>query len=82
MERGASPKNTGAGCDGLSATIKTKGVCDVVRPTKSKTGPVVKLSVTVSPESGAKLAAYCKKNDRAASWVVDKLIALYVGKLP
>ena len=54
----------------------------MVRPTKSKTGPVVKLSVTVSPESGAKLAAYCKKNDRAASWVVDKLIALYVGKLP
>ena len=54
----------------------------MVRPTKSKQGPAVKLSVTVSPESAAKLDAYCKKNDRAASWVVDKLIARYVGKLP
>ena len=82
MERGASPKNTGAGCDGLSATTKTKGVCDVVRPMKSKTGKAVKLSVSVSPEAAAKLDAYCKKNDRGASWVVDKLITLYVGKLP
>lgn len=42
----------------------------------------MKLSVTVSPESAAKLQRYCKKNDRGASWVVDKLIARYVEKLP
>ena len=54
----------------------------MVRPTKSPKGVAVKLSVTVSPESAAKLAAYCKKNDRPVSWVVDKLITRYVEKLP
>jgi hypothetical protein len=54
----------------------------VVRPTKSKQGAAVKISVSISPESAAKLEAYCKKNDRGASWVVDKLIARYLGKLP
>ncbi len=54
----------------------------MVRPTKSKLGAAVKISVSISPESATKLDAYCKKNDRGASWVVDKLIARYVEKLP
>jgi hypothetical protein len=54
----------------------------VVRPTKSAKGAAVKLSVTVSPESAAKLEAYCTKKDRGPSWVVDKLIARYLEKLP
>jgi len=49
---------------------------------KSKAGAAVKLSVSVSPESAVKLDAYCKKNDRGPSWVVDKLIARYLSKLP
>jgi hypothetical protein len=59
-----------------------KGVCEVARPTKSKRGAAVKLSVTVSPESAAKLEAYCRKNDRGRSWVIEKLIARYLEKLP
>lgn len=54
----------------------------MVRPTKSKQGAAVKISVSISPEAAAKLEAYCKKNDRGASWVVDKLIARYMEKLP
>ena len=54
----------------------------MVRPTQSAKGAAVKFAVSVSPESWAKLEAYCKKNDRGASWVVDKLIARYVEKLP
>ena len=54
----------------------------MTRTTKSPKGAVVKLSISVSPESAAKLEAYCKKHDRGASWVVDKLIARYVDKLP
>lgn len=54
----------------------------MVRPTKSKVGGVVKISASISPESAAKLDAYCKKHDRGPSWVVDKLIARYLGKLP
>ena len=54
----------------------------MARPMKSKAGPAVKLSITVSPECAAKLDSYCKKNDRAVSWVIDKLLALYIGKLP
>lgn len=33
----------------------------MVRPTKSKVGGVAKISVSISPESAAKLDAYCKK---------------------
>jgi len=54
----------------------------MVRPTKSKQGTATKISVSISPESAAKLEAYCKKNDRGPSWVVDKLIARYMEKLP
>ena len=54
----------------------------MVRPTKSKQGAAVKLSVTVSPESAAKLEAYCRKKERPRSWVIDKLIARYLEKLP
>ena len=54
----------------------------MVRPLKSPKGAAVKLSVSVSPESAAKLETYSNKNDRGPSWVVDKLIARYLGKMP
>lgn len=54
----------------------------MVRPTKSAKGAAVKFAVSVSPESWAKLEAYCRKNDRPRSWVIDKLIARYLEKLP
>jgi hypothetical protein len=54
----------------------------MVRPTKSPEGAVVKFAVSVSPESWVKLEAYCRKNDRPRSWVIDKLIARYLEKLP
>jgi predicted transcriptional regulator len=54
----------------------------MVRPTKSPKGVAVKISVSISPDSAAKLDAYCTKRDRGPSWVVDKLIARYLGKLP
>jgi hypothetical protein len=53
----------------------------MVRPTKSPKGAAVKFAVSVSPESSAKLEAYCRKNDRPRSWVIDKLIARYLEKL-
>ena len=81
MESGADSTNSSAGCLSIAPQPKLKG-CKMTRPMKSKNGPAVKLSITISPESAAKLTAYCKKNDRAVSWVIDKLLALYIDKLP
>ncbi len=53
----------------------------MTRPTKSPKGPVVKLSVSLSPEAAAKLARYCEHNERGNSWVFEKLITLYLEKL-
>ena len=54
----------------------------MVRPTKSLKGVAVKFTVSVSPESWEKLEAYCRKNDRPRSWVIDKLIARFLARLP
>lgn len=54
----------------------------MVRPRNSELGAAVKISVSISPESAAKLERYCEKKDRQRSWVIDKLIARYVDKLP
>jgi hypothetical protein len=54
----------------------------MTRPTKSTKGPVVKLSVSVSPEAAAKLEKYCQRNERGKSWVFEKLITLFLDKLP
>ena len=54
----------------------------MTRPTKSTKGPVVKLSVSVSPEAAAKLEKYCQSKERGKSWVFEKLITLFLDKLP
>jgi predicted transcriptional regulator len=54
----------------------------MVRPTNSPKGVTVKWSITVSPESAAKMETYCDKKDRQRSWVIDQLIARYLEKLP
>jgi hypothetical protein len=54
----------------------------MTRPTKSTKGPVVKLSVSISPEATAKLEKYCQRKERGKSWVFEKLISLYLDKLP
>jgi predicted transcriptional regulator len=43
---------------------------------------VQRFTISISPEAAAKLEAYCKKKDRQRSWVIDKLVSLYVDKLP
>jgi hypothetical protein len=53
----------------------------MVRPTRSPKGKAMKFAVSVSPESWVKLESYCHKNDRQRSWVIDKLIARYLGRL-
>lgn len=54
----------------------------MVRTTKSPKGPVQRFTVSISPETAAKLERYCEENDRPRSWVLDKLVGLYVDKLP
>jgi predicted DNA-binding protein len=53
----------------------------MTRPTKSAKGPVVKLSVSISPEAAAKLEAFCKRNERGKSWVLEKLITDHLDKM-
>jgi len=43
---------------------------------------VQRFTVSISPEAAAKLEAYCKKKERPRSWAIDKLVSLYVDKLP
>ena len=54
----------------------------MTRSTKNPEGPVTRLSVSVSPEIAAKLDAYCEKKERPRSWVIEKLIARYLEKMP
>lgn len=54
----------------------------MTRKSKSPKGFVERYSVSLSPEASAKLNAYCKRSERGPSWVVDKLITLYLEKLP
>ena len=44
-------------------------------------GPVVRLSISISPEAAAKLEKFCQRNERGRSWVFEKLIELYLDKL-
>jgi len=54
----------------------------MTRRRKSPKGLVKRYSVSLSPEASAKLDAYCKRRERGPSWVVEKLITLYLEKLP
>ena len=53
----------------------------MVRPTRSPRGAAVKFTVSVSPESWAKLEAYCRKNERPRSWVIEKALQAHLTKL-
>jgi len=53
----------------------------MTRPTKSKLGTVSKVTVSISPETAARLEAYCQKNERPRSWVVEKALQAYLTKL-
>jgi predicted transcriptional regulator len=53
----------------------------MTRTPRSKLGIVSKLSVSVSPETAARLEAYCQKNERPRSWVVEKALQAYLTKL-
>jgi hypothetical protein len=54
----------------------------MTRPTKSLKGKVKIVSVSLMPETAAKLEKYCRTHERGRSWVVEKLINLYLEKLP
>jgi predicted transcriptional regulator len=45
---------------------------------------VSKFNISLSPETFGKLEAYCRKNERPRSWVIEKALAAYLKreKLP
>jgi len=53
----------------------------MTRETKSPKGKVKVVSVSLTPEAATKLEKYCERNERGKSWVVDKLIMLFLEKL-
>ena len=46
----------------------------MARPTKSKAGPVKRISVSLSPEAYAILQAASKRLDRTQTWLLEQLI--------
>ena len=54
----------------------------MVKTARSPKGKVKVLSVSLSPEAVAKLERYCQKHERPRSWVFEKLVTLYLEKLP
>lgn len=52
----------------------------MTRTPKSPLGKVSKFNVSLSPETAARLQAYCQKNERPRSWVVEKAVAAYLKK--
>jgi predicted transcriptional regulator len=53
----------------------------MTRTPRSKLGVVDKISVSLSPETAARLETYCQKNERPRSWVVEKALRAYLTKL-
>ncbi len=54
----------------------------MTRKSRSPKGTVSKFTVSLSPEATERLEDYCRRNERPRSWVVEKLITLYLEKLP
>lgn len=54
----------------------------MARTTRSPKGATQKFSISLSPETAAKLERYCKKRERQRSWVIEKLVSVYLEKLP
>jgi predicted transcriptional regulator len=53
----------------------------MTRTPRSEQGTVSKFSVSLSPETAARLESYCQKNERPRSWVIEKALAVYLTKL-
>ena len=53
----------------------------MTRAPRSKLGVVDKVTVSLSPETSARLETYCQKNERPRSWVVEKALQTYFAKL-
>lgn len=53
----------------------------MTRTPRSTLGTVSKLSVSISPETAGRLIAYCERNERPRSWVVEKALQAYLTKL-
>ena len=53
----------------------------MTRTPKSELGKVSKFCVSLSPEATAKLEGFCQKYERPRSWVLEKLVTLYLDKL-
>ena len=53
----------------------------MTRSPRSELGKVSKFNVSLSPETAARLEAYCQKNERPRSWVVEKALQAYLTKL-
>jgi len=47
---------------------------------RSPKGTVTKFCISLSPETTARLATYCQKNERPRSWVVEKALQAYLTK--
>jgi predicted transcriptional regulator len=53
----------------------------MTRKPKSKLGRVFKCNVSISPETAARLEAYCRKHERPRSWVVEKALKAHLTRL-
>jgi predicted transcriptional regulator len=53
----------------------------MTRSPRSELGRVFKCNVSLSPETATRLEAYCQKNERPRSWVVEKALQVYLSKL-
>jgi predicted DNA-binding protein len=58
-----------------------KGETNMTRKPNSPLGTVTKLNISLSHETFAKLEAYCRKNERPRSWVIEKALQAYLTKL-
>lgn len=52
----------------------------MTRTPKSKLGTVNKFCVSLSPETTTRLEAYCHKDERSRSWVIEKALQAYLTK--
>ena len=52
----------------------------MTRTPRSKLGTVSKFCVSLSPETTARLEAYCRKEDRSRSWAIEKALQAYLTK--
>ena len=52
----------------------------MTRKPRSPLGTVNKFNISLSPETFAKLEAYCARNERPRSWVIEKALNAFFRK--